>query len=625
MNGIPGVMVNECMVINMRKINGSIEYFLKMKKLQKTKRTLIGGILVIFLWQPAQAQTSTIRSGNLSIEINQAMESHVGAGYSTQPLMDTFAPSEYLLTTYGSVKEFPVTSREQSDFSDGSGKGTKYIIKGLNPDFHIEKQLTITTYDQFSDAAYFEVSYINRDKRSFKVIKWVNNDYSLIPSKQSPNFWSFQGSSSSARADWILKVNSGFYQKNFMGMNDADYGGGIPVTDLWRPDVGIAVGHVEKVPRLVSLPVNYDVNKGKAEISVEYEYDGDRHQFNPRDTLHSYKTFVSVHQKDCFSTLREFAKFMDTQGIRPAPSESSAFEPVWCAWGYERDFTLDEIIKTLPKLKELGIKWVGIDDGYQQAQGDWHTNKTQFPGGDAQMKQFVDRLHSEGFKVVLWWAPLAVSPDSKLLKNDPHLLLVQKDGSPQFITWWKSWYMSPTYKGTLEHTKDVVNLFFKEWRVDALKMDGQHQNAVSPDYARNHDIKYPEEASEKLPLFYKYIFTQARDINPNAVLEICPCGDCMSFYNMPYTNQFVASDPESSWQVRLKGKVYKALMPETAYFGDHVELTDSGQDFASQFGVGAVPGTKFVWPATGVKSKDKNLLTPEKEKLFKKWISLYNA
>ena len=65
-------------------------------------------------------------------------------------------------------------------------------------------------------------------------------------------------------------------------------------------------------------------------------------------------------------------------------------------------------------------------------------------------------------------------------------------------------------------------------------------------------------------------------------------------------------------------------MPNTAYFGDHVELTDTKKDFASQVGIGGVPGTKFVYPATGVKSKDENLLTPEKEKLFDQWIKIYN-
>jgi alpha-galactosidase len=99
----------------------------------------------------------------------------------------------------------------------------------------------------------------------------------------------------------------------------------------------------------------------------------------------------------------------------------------------------------------------------------------------------------------------------------------------------------------------------------------------------------------------------------------------MNFYHMPYTNQFVASDPESSWQVRLKGKVYKALMPGTAYFGDHVELTDDGKDFASQIGVGGVPGTKFTWPATGNKRIDKNLLTPDKQALFSKYLEIYDS
>ena len=535
-----------------------------------------------------------------------------------------FSASEYLVSTYGAIKDFTLTYKQHSHFSDSIGKGSIYTIKGINKKFNIEKLLTIKTYENFNNAAFYNVIYVNKDSIQYRIIKWVNNDYNIIPSNNTTKFWSFQGSSSKARADWILKVNPGFYKKNYMGMNDADYGGGIPVTDLWRPDVGIAVGHVETVPRLVSLPVNYDRNKGMANISIAYEYSRDRQVFKPNDTLFTYQTFVSVHQKDCFNTLREFGQFMNARGIKSAASEDAAFEPIWCAWGYESDFTLEEIKKTLPKVKELGIKWVGLDDGYQQAEGDWHTNKAHFPNGDPGIKRFVNEIHAEGLKAILWWAPLAVSPESKLLKSDPNILLIQKNGAPQFITWWNAWYMSPTYKGTLDHTRKMVNLFLNEWGFDALKMDGQHQNAVAPDYGRNHNISYPEEASEKLPGFFKMIYQVARDIKPNAVLEICPCGDCMSFYNMPYTNQFVASDPASSWQVRLKGKIYKALMPATAYFGDHVELTDTREDFATQFGVGAVLGTKFVWPPTGVKSKDENLLTLEKEKIFKKWFTLYN-
>ena len=86
----------------------------------------------------------------------------------------------------------------------------------------------------------------------------------------------------------------------------------------------------------------------------------------------------------------------------------------------------------------------------------------------------------------------------------------------------------------------------------------------------------------------------------------------------------VASDPESSWQVRLKGKTLKALTGDRiAYFGDHVEMSEGGEDFASTFGVGGVIGTNFAWPgAPGEKDKTL-LLSPKREKLWGEWTRLY--
>ena len=94
---------------------------------------------------------------------------------------------------------------------------------------------------------------------------------------------------------------------------------------------------------------------------------------------------------------------------------------------------------------------------------------------------------------------------------------------------------------------------------------------------------------------------------------------------MPYLNMTVASDPESSWQVRLKGKTIKALLGDrTAYFGDFVELSEGGTDFASSFGVGAVIGTNFAWPGAPGKKDPKLLLTPERQALWQRWTKLYD-
>jgi alpha-galactosidase len=99
---------------------------------------------------------------------------------------------------------------------------------------------------------------------------------------------------------------------------------------------------------------------------------------------------------------------------------------------------------------------------------------------------------------------------------------------------------------------------------------------------------------------------------------------------MPYYNMTVASDPESSWQVRSKGKTLKALMGDKLpYFGDHVELSDGGRDFASTVGVGGVIGTEYRWPPDDHAappsdiSTAKLILTPEKEALWAKWVRIY--
>ena len=70
-----------------------------------------------------------------------------------------------------------------------------------------------------------------------------------------PAFWSYQSGSYRNRPDWVMPLKVDFKQENFLGMNATDYGGGTPVADVWRRDVGIAVGHLEHAPKLVSLPV----------------------------------------------------------------------------------------------------------------------------------------------------------------------------------------------------------------------------------------------------------------------------------------------------------------------------------------------------------------------------------
>ena len=55
-----------------------------------------------------------------------------------------------------------------------------------------------------------------------------------------------------------------------------------------------------------------------------------------------------------------------------------------------------------------------------------------------------------------------------------------------------------------------------------------------------------------------------------------------------------------------------------------MELSDGRQDFASTLGIGGVVGTQFTWPVGSARRANYDL-TPEKEEIWQKWISLYKA
>ncbi len=345
----------------------------------------------------------------------------------------------------------------------------------------------------------------------------------------------------------------------------------------------------------------------------------------PGSSFDTYETFVAVHQGDYFNTLETFSKVMQDKGITFQKFTPSTYQAEWCAWGYERNFTIDEVIGTLPKVSEMGYSWATLDDGWQTAEGDWHLNPKRFPNGDTDMKSFVDKIHNNNLKAMLWWAPMAVDPGTDLIKEHPEYLLLNKDGSKQDISWWDSYYMCPAFQPVIDYHVNLVKKIIGEWGYDGLKIDGQHLNGAPPCYNPAHHHSTPEESSEKLPLFFKAIIDAALSIKPDAVIQICPCGTEYSFYNLPYMNQTVGSDPESSWQIRLKGKTLKALMGcNSPYFGDHVELSDSGKDFASTVGIGGIVGTKFTYPTDRLEHKN-FVLTPAKEAEWQKWLDVYKA
>jgi alpha-galactosidase len=564
-----------------------------------------------------------VQDGAVSLQFDEQMRCRVVSLLGRQPLTLTgFDASEHLVVNGKPMARFALQQAEPAQVTTPFGAGQALRLVGRSA-HGVEKRVTVTLLDEHAGVALLDVAYVNRGTQPLAIDAWANAAHRLAAAPRHAGganaYWTYSGASHEDRRDWVQPVKRGFEQRNFMGMNASDYGGGTPVVDVWRRDVGLAVGHLASHPQRVALPVKAVGDQ------VDVALRGDAPQvLAPGATLTTPPTFLAVHRGDFFVPLDRYRRLMAALGLAAPEPPSSAYEAQWCAWGYERDFSLDYVRATLPKVQELGFKWAVLDDGWQVKTGDWRPDLAKFPQGEADMKALVADIHARGMKARLWIAPLAVAPGSDELHDHTDMLLVDHYGAPQIVTWWNSLYLCPAYGKTQARLAATVQKIIGEWGFDGLKVDGQHLNGVAPCFNKAHQHARPEDSVEKLADFYRVMHDAAHAANPEAVVEVCPCGTGYAFHNMPFMDQAPASDPTSSWQVRHKGKTLKALMgPWSAYAGDHVELSTGGQDFASSVGIGAVVASKFTWPVDP-KPKDSFLLTPEREAHWKQWVDLYN-
>jgi alpha-galactosidase len=566
------------------------------------------------------ADLPRIQSPDLRIEFDNNMRSRVVVRLKGKRVpLGAFSASETVKGSERSWDDFALTEQSHDRVTDSFGGGERLTLTGKSG--VLRKNLSVIIYDEFPNLAVFDVSYTNIGKSELTILEWNNNAYT-IDAQYAPAevpFWSFQSGSYERRPNWLVPLRTGFSQENYLGMNASDYGGGTPIVDVWRRDVGIGVGLVEPRPRLISLPISMP-NARQAQVSVQYRRD---QSLQSGESLHTFRSFVAVHEGDYFQTLLTYRRFMSKQGFQMAKAPESAFGAIWCAWGYGRNFKPQQVYDTLPTVKSMGFTWVTLDDGWQNNYGDWQLDPKKFPRGDTDIKAMVDRIHQEGFKAQLWWSPLSAVPESKLLTNEPDLALENQDGSRRKISWWNSYYLCPANPRVVAYHQELVRKILVDWGFDGLKLDGQHMNGVPACYNPAHHHKRPEDSVEALPDFFREIYDAAQSAKPGSLVEFCPCGTSYSFFTMPHFNMSVASDPTSSFQVRSKGKTIKGLMgDDVPYFGDHVELSDNHDDFASTLGIGGVVGTQFVLPSL-VEKHGRFDLTPDREKSFQKWIELY--
>ena len=423
------------------------------------------------------------------------------------------------------------------------------------------------------------------------------------PGQMSHAFASYQGAAYAWGKDYaLIPLRPGFKQSNFMGEEDVrgaeGVGGGMPLVDVWGKTMGVAVAHIEKGPRWVSLPVEVRAD-GRVEVGVvetplarvgqkEWLEKGEQHE--------TVTTAVIFHHGDFFAALAGYGDLLRARGVAiPRESPASAHEPYWKSWGFRKDVTVDKFMARLPELAAMGIRTANLDDGWYDFAGDWLPNRAagKFPGGDADVAAFVKRVHDAGFRTAIWWYPLGVSPQSRLARERPDLLVMNQSRQPT-LDIDNLHQLCPAHEPARKHIREVLRRMIADWGFDGVYLDFQGLSAVPPCFNPAHTHATPLAGFEQVPTVFQEIHADLHAMKADPFLEACVCALPHSPYIMPFYPLANASDPRSDAQARRRVKAEKAIRGPRFAVGDAYQVpadewkgTSLREGFETAMGSGA--------------------------------------
>ena len=131
---------------------------------------------------------------------------------------------------------------------------------------------------------------------------------------------------------------------------------------------------METIPIPAAIPAKVGAD-GRVNAEVDYAANV---TLKPGETYSTPRSFLSVFAGDFYEPLRIWSSVLQKEGWELPKPSSEAYNVSWCGWGYEFNVTPAQMLGTVPKLKEMGIKWVTLDDRWFDTYGDWNPRTGDF-------------------------------------------------------------------------------------------------------------------------------------------------------------------------------------------------------------------------------------------------------
>ncbi len=155
----------------------------------------------------------------------------------------------------------------------------------------------------------------------------------------------------------------------------------------------------------------------------------------------------------------------------------------WCSWTvYGNQVREADVMENLASAALLAdyvpLEVIQLDDGYQEAWGDWEARNDRFPHP---LKWLAARIEGSDFTPGLWLAPLVVHPKSNLAREHPDWILKRRGGRPVsagLVSGFRGHVLDTTHPDVQRYVQDLIRLSVETWGYRYLKLDFLYAGAL---------------------------------------------------------------------------------------------------------------------------------------------------
>ncbi|MBE3576524.1 MAG: alpha-galactosidase [Limnochordales bacterium] len=235
--------------------------------------------------------------------------------------------------------------------------------------------------------------------------------------------------------------------------------------------------------------------------------------------------------------LKRYVEILDERGLVFHPRQWVDWwsGPIYCTWGdqelaarvrggsafdYLNEQQIDAWLKRLAH-RQIPVTAVILDSGWSDAVGEWTVHPRWGATPEERVKNlraYIDRLHQQGKKVLLWYTPHWVSKNSKPAREHPEWLLRDLFGSPASTCGFYLFdYTNPETRAYVaERLRFLLGDGPGQLNADGLKVDFLYDN---PDI--HLPLAHPEWGIGERYSYnvQKFIYDTVKSIKPWAYVE----------------------------------------------------------------------------------------------------------